>query len=494
MASTDPSRPNLVLVLTDDQGAWALGCAGDPDLRTPHLDGLAERGVRFTKFFCTSPVCSPARASLLTGQLPSQHGVHDWISYHHAGETGQDFLAGRTQFTEVLAGAGYRLGLSGKWHLGANDVPRPGFVHWYAHESGGGPYYGAPMFRDGVLEHDPRHLTELLAEDACAFVDAEAGRTPEGPEEPFALCLNFTAPHAPWAGQHPERWTDLYRGRELAGCPQPEEWHPWSYLDDGGVPLAAAGDPQESLIGYYASISAVDEAVGQLLGRLERHGLTESTLVVFTSDNGFNCGHHGIWGKGNGTFPQNMYDTSVTVPAIMAQPGRVPGGRTSDALVSAYDFFPTLVEHLGLDHPADPSLPGRSFADILAGGDGAADGGRERVVVFDEYGPVRMIRTREWKYVHRYPHGPHELYDLAGDPGETRNLFGSDEHAGRAADLAAELDRWFARYVEPEHDGARLPVTGSGQRERIRPGTGPGAFAPPYPGVRPVPYPPLGEA
>lgn len=128
LASRDPNRPNVLLILSDDQGQWAMGCAGNDEIHTPHLDGLADRGIHFSRFFCTSPVCSPARASLFTGELPSQHGVHDWLAYHHAGRTGVDFLSGRTLFTDLLADVGYRLGLSGKWHLGANDRPRRGFL------------------------------------------------------------------------------------------------------------------------------------------------------------------------------------------------------------------------------------------------------------------------------------------------------------------------------------------------------------------------------
>ncbi|MBR7839697.1 sulfatase-like hydrolase/transferase [Actinospica durhamensis] len=425
MASRDPARPNVLLILSDDQGPWALGCAGNHEIRTPHLDALAGRGVRFSRFFCTSPVCSPARASLFTGRLPSQHGVHDWLAYHHAGHTGLDFLEGQPLFTDLLADAGYRLGLSGKWHLGANDRPRRGFVHWYAHESGGGPYCGAPMYRNGTRVAEPGYLTDALADDAEAFLTTQA----DAPE-PFYLSLHFTAPHKPWRGQHPKQYTDMYRDCAFETCPQPPA-HPWQPLDPDGAAVGGEPDTREALIGYFAATTAMDAAIGRVLASLERHSLTESTLVIFTSDNGFNAGHHGIWGKGNGTFPQNMYDSSVMVPFLVAQPGRIPGGRTQAELLSQYDVLPTLVDYLALDsapatysadgHAADRTdLPGRSFTDLLDGSTPrprpglptATEPERDRVVVYDEYGPVRMIRTADWKYVHRYPHGPHELYDL----------------------------------------------------------------------------------
>ncbi|WP_327242702.1 sulfatase-like hydrolase/transferase [Streptomyces sp. NBC_01320] len=481
MASRDPDRPNVLLILSDDQGPWAMGCAGNDEIHTPHLDALATRGIRFSRFFCTSPVCSPARASLFTGELPSQHGVHDWLSYHHAGRTGIDFLSGRTLFTDLLADAGYRLGLSGKWHLGANDRPRKGFVHWYAHESGGGPYYGAPMYRDGTRAEEPGYLTDALAADADQFLTSESERP-----EPFHLSLHFTAPHKPWRGQHPHQYTELYENCTFDSCPQGPA-HPWQPLTEDGSPVGGESDTRQALIGYFAATTAMDAAIGRVLDRLDALGLTGSTLVIFTSDNGFNAGHHGIWGKGNGTFPQNMYDSSVLVPCLISQPGRIPSGRHCDALLSQYDVLPTLVDHLGLDHHPDPRLPGRSFADILTGtDDGDGDGAeRQRIVVYDEYGPVRMIRTRDWKYVHRYPHGPHELYDLAHDPGEEHNLADAPLHTAVRTELATRLDAWFAEYVDPALDGARLPVTGSGQRTPVTPGSLPTAFEPPPAGSAP---------
>jgi len=178
------------------------------------------------------------------------------------------------------------------------------------------------------------------------------------------------------------------------------------------------------------------------------------------SDNGMNCGHHGIWGKGNGTRPQNMYDTSVKVPCIAAQPGRIPAGRVNTDLVSAYDVFPTLVEWLGVPYAPAHRQPGRSFRAALEGRPFEAD---REVVVYDEYGPVRMVRTADWKYVHRYPDGPHELFHLLDDPGERRNLVDEPRHARVVAALRQRLDGWFERFVDPARDGVDKGVTGCGQ-------------------------------
>jgi arylsulfatase A-like enzyme len=460
MASRSPSRPNVLFILSDDQGAWAMRCAGNADIITPALDGIAASGIRFTDFFCTSPVCSPARASLMTGEIPSTHGVHDWIRDGNMGAKGTpgiDYLDRHPLLTDHVADAGWRCGLVGKWHLGASDVPRKGYVRWYAHQSGMSPYYDAPMVDERTPVTVGRYLTDDLTDHALAFIDGEAQR-----DEPFWLGLNYTAPHYPWIDSHPREYTDLYKDCAFASAPQ-EDPHPFSAT---GNPATDQGHlrPRESLIGYYASMTAMDAGIARVLARIGALGLTDSTLVIFMSDNGMNCGHHGIWGKGNGTRPQNMYDTSVKVPALMAQPGRIaPAVR--DDLLSGYDVFPTLLDYLGIADPAAARRPGRSFRALLDG-DGRA--GREReVVVYDEYGPVRMVRTRDWKYVHRYPDGPHELYHLAQDPGERVDRIADPKAATIRDELRARLDRWFAQYVDPALDGAHAYITGCGQLAKV---------------------------
>ena len=461
-------RRNLVVIVSDDQGPWALGAAGNHEIRTPVLDDLAARGIRLDRFFCTSPVCSPARASMLTGRIPSAHGVHDYLDGAHAGPDSSDHLDGIPTLTDALADAGYRLGLSGKWHLGASDVPRPGFVHWYALEGGGSPYRDAVMFRDGVAEHVTDYLTDVIADDAGSFIDAEPQR-----EEPFFLAVNFTAPHKPFAGQHPAEFTEMYRDCAFETCPQ-EDPHPWLQTLDG-APIGGEADAREALIGYFAAVTAMDAAIGRVLDRLRVHDIEDDTIVVFLSDNGFSCGQHGFWGKGNGTFPMNMYDESVMVPFILTAPGLLPEGVVHDELLSAYDLPATLLDLLGLQHAPFEAGPGRSFAAMLRGGSAAPE---RPVVVHSEYGPARMIRTRDRKYVHRFPYGPHELYDLISDPRERVNLIDDPARAGEVAELRERLREWFAEHTRAETDGASLPVRGSGQRRPLD-GDPLGAFAPP---------------
>lgn len=370
-------------------------------------------------------------------------------------------------YLDDLGEAGYRLGLVGKWHLGANDVPRPHFVRWLAHDAGGGPYYGAPLHDEHGGVDAPGYVTDVFTEAAQQFIVDEAQRS-----EPIHLSVHYTAPHSPWANSHPVEHTDLYAGWPFDSVPQGPA-HPWVPLVDGH-PIGGEADTRAALVGYFAAVTAMDAGIGRILGTLEQVGLADSTIVIITSDNGFSCGQHGIWGKGNGTFPQNMYQETVTVPFLVRFPGQVPAGQVREELLSGYDLAPTLREACGMAEREDALAPGRSFWSLLRGEGG---GGHDRVVVHDEYGPVRMIRTREWKYVHRYPHGPHELYHLTTDPGEQRNLADDPAHAEVRADLASRLATWFAEHSVPGRDGAALPVAGAGQHTLVRADSGLNAFA-----------------
>jgi arylsulfatase A-like enzyme len=445
---------NIISILTDDQGVWAAGCYGNPEIRTPNIDRLATTGTRFENFFAATPVCSPSRATLLTGRLPSQHGVHDWLLPAVClGPGALNFLEDQPTYTEILARGGWHCGLSGKWHLGAHTLAQAGFQDWFVHPQGGGPYNDHPMIRGGVEVPTRGYITDVITDQALEWLSgyAAAGRT-------FHLAVHYTAPHDPWTG-HPQTIVESYRDCPFASCPQ-EPRHPWA----GALTRAHLGR-RESLQGYFAAVTAMDAAVGRIVDRVEALGLRESTLIVFMSDNGFSCGHHGFWGKGNATTPRNMYENSIRVPAVFSQPGRVPAGRVEHGLHSAYDFAPTMLEYLGLAMPGAESLPGRSFLPAL---EGRAAPEREDVVVFDEYGPVRMIRTRQWKYVHRHPDGPHELYDLVNDPGERTDLAGEPGQGGRIRELRARMDAWFARYAIASRDGLGQSGTTHGQGNFLR--------------------------
>ncbi|HRU07175.1 MAG TPA: sulfatase-like hydrolase/transferase, partial [Candidatus Brocadiia bacterium] len=283
---------NIILVLTDDQGVWAAGCYGNREIRTPNMDRLAASGMRFNHFFCASPVCSPSRATLLTGRIPSQHGVHDWIRDADVGPGALRFMQRETTYTDILARAGWTCSLSGKWHLGDSQVPQNGFTDWYAHQRGGGDYRAFPMVRDGQLVTEHGYVTDAITDEAIRQLDrhAAAGRR-------FYLSVHYTAPHSPWIGQHPQDIVESYDDCPFQSCPQ-EPRHPWAiWLTDENL------GKRESLKGYFAAVTAMDRGLGRILDRVEALGLRESTLIIFLSDNGFSCGHHGFWGKGNGTNP-----------------------------------------------------------------------------------------------------------------------------------------------------------------------------------------------
>lgn len=444
-------KMNIVFIVSDDQGAWAMGCSGNKEIITPNIDSLAKQGVRFENFFCASPVCSPARASLLTGCIPSQHGIHDWLRDDNKKQEDIEYLKGQTAYTDLLAGNGYVCGLSGKWHLGRSSVPQKSFSHWFAHKSGGGPYYGAPFYSDGELVTESGYVTDVITDDAIAFMKKYAKT------QPFYLHVGYTAPHSPWLNNHPKEYTDLYEDCLFESCPMEAE-HPDSIY----LTREVLRDVRSNQVGYYAAVTAMDRNIGRIMDQIDQLGIKGETLVIFTSDNGFSCGHHGFWGKGNGTYPINMYESSVKVPFIASQPGRIPSGLVSDALISAYDVMPTLLEYTGISDLEDRSLPGRSFCPVLLGKEFEQG---EHIIVMDEYGPNRMIRGRRYKYIKRYPSGPDELYDLGDDPGEHNNLLLWEDQRSLAIrnKMNIQLEQWFLQYVNPEIDGAGEAVYGSGQ-------------------------------
>jgi arylsulfatase A-like enzyme len=444
---------NFLVVVTDDQGPWALGCQGNDEIRTSAIDALADNGVRFESFFCASPVCSPARASLLTGRMPSAHGVHDWIRGEAYGVADEArYLTGLTTTPEVLAANGWRCGHVGKWHLGDAREPAPGFEYWYAHRTGDGPYFGAPIWRDGAKVSEDRYITEAITDEALAFLETVARR-----DDPFYLQVHYTAPHSPWLGQHPAEYLDLYADCAFDSCPR-EDPHPWFSWEPGPI-SDAMRDPRPSLQGYFASITAVDDGVAALVRKLADEGLTESTCVVFTSDNGFSCGQHGIWGKGNATTPLNMWENSVRVPFIISVPGRTPSGMVDRGLAGACDLHPTILELANLTPADDPLAAGASLVSRLDGRTGAA----EHIMVFDEYGGTRMVRTAEWKLVRRHGDAPDELYNVREDPLERHNRI-DDRYCYQTIDeLNSLLIDWFAAHTRPDRDAYRRPVSGRGQ-------------------------------
>ena len=500
---------NIVLILTDDQGCWSLGTYGNREVISPNLDRLAEQGMRFDNFFCASPVCSPARASIMTGKMPSQHGVLDWlgggaidreelkeIKINHkkswiylADQTGNpddiqeneeisydqtmtyqrysnfergdiDFLENHRTFAEILNDRGYHCGLSGKWHMGTARNPHRGFAFWEPLITGGTNYRLGTFFKDGKPVVKEGYVTDLITEEALRFISNQQSG------EPFFLSVNYNAPHDPWIeAEQPEEPLKLYEDCLFETYPE-EPLHP-NQVAKRTQPETEA-KRQEFRKVYYTLITAMDRGVGQIIEKLKTEGKLDDTVIIFTADNGMNMGHHGIWGKGNGTFPVNMYETSVKVPFIIYGKDLIKDKHSSDALASHYDLFPTILSLAGMTEDEirnyTQGLPGKSILPVL---DGSTEQIREDVVVYDEYGPTRMVRTKTHKLVYRTPFGPHELYNLAIDPDERMNLIKHPDYQTIKNELYQKLSSWFEQYITELYDGRKYPVDGDGQMERL---------------------------
>jgi len=431
--AADKPATNLIFIMTDDQGAWSLGCYGNPEARTPAVDHLAAEGIRFRRAFATIPVCSPSRATFLTGRIPSQHGIHDWIKNENMGERARYILDREVLLRQILARHGYTCGVVGKWHLGDSLKSRADFSYWFALPQGSGVYNDAPMCWQGEVINVPGYLTDRITDRAIVLVTANN-------DQPFFLFVAYSAPHSPWVG-HPQDLVDEYMKCPFNEIPK-DPPHPWSSTH------ANLLGHKPTLAQYFAACSGVDRGVDRIIKGLDDLKLAERTLVVYTSDQGYNVGHHGLWGKGNASNPRNMYDTSMQVPLIFRQPGRVPKGRETDVLFGAYDFVPTVLDYLGLPPSPGRNLPGRSVAAVVQGRPDNAPAD----AVYGEYGRARSIRTDRWKFVHRADGGPDELYDLHADPGEKDNLIDKPELRSTMIDLRKRIFDWFSRYGEAGTD------------------------------------------
>lgn len=441
-------RPNFVVILTDDQRADALGCAGNPHIRTPHIDALAGAGVRFTHAFVTTSICSPSRAALLTGRYGSANGVR--------GLSNAVLNAGEKTWPQALEDAGYRTAVIGKWHL-KNPPASMGFAEAVCFESNG-PYYGREVVEHGRQRVVQGHLEDYTCDQARRFLHDAGARS-----EPFALLLCTQLPHL----DHRFRWDAKpesirqYRADEL---PIPPSWtddlagkppylgnarHRTKAVDEYGY--ADKEKLQRHIRDYYATITDMDAAVGTVLQTVRDLNLNDNTYLVFTSDNGWFLGEHRFTSK------VLAYEESIRVPLIVAGPGIQR--RVDSRLVLNVDLAPTLLELAGLPQPA--GLHGASLVPLLRGGRDLENAHWRTSILYEalqpELGswPLLAVRTERWKYIQTLesdtdPPKPafDELYDLSADPGETRNLASDKEHADTLRELQAELAR-HRREIRP---------------------------------------------
>jgi arylsulfatase A-like enzyme len=459
-AGATPSRPNIVFVLADDLGARDLGCYGSTFYETPNLDRLAARGMRFTDAYAASSVCSPTRASLLTGRYPARVGITDWLPGRPdrpdqplARPALPDHLdLGEVTFAEALQEAGYRTGLVGKWHLGEHPDFFPEHQGFDVNIGGSGkghpPSYFSPYRLPGLADGPPgEHLDERLTREAESFMrDAAAqGR-------PFLLYLCHYAVHTPLQAK-PEV-VAKYQARLDAQPP-------------AGPAMTSDGrdGPQRVLQthpAYAAMVESLDASVGRIVAILESLGLSENTIVIFTSDNG---GLSTAEGSPTSNLPLRAgkgwaYEGGVREPLLVVWPGRVAPGSTTDAIVTSPDFFPTLLDLAGLPARPEQHVDGVSFASVLR--DPAATLPERSIYWhYPHYSnqrgrPHGAIREGRWKLIEWFEDGRVELFDIAADIGETHDLASAQPE--RAAALLADLRAWRTRV------GARMPTPNPGYK------------------------------
>ena len=444
IAASPAARPrNLVFILSDNQGAWTLGCYGNPDIRTPHIDRLAREGVRFTRALSSNPVCSPTRATFLTGLIPSQHGVHSFLDPKFMmGPQAYNTLREFTSLGEVLRDAGYTCGLSGKWHLGDNLHPSEGFSFWVTKPDGHtNEFYNQDVIENGTVRKEAGYTTDLWTRKGIEFIEANRAK-------PFFLFLAYNGPYALGGlmrNAPRNRHADYYRGKHFQSFPV-EAMHPWQNANK------QFHNTQTAMERTAAEVSGVDDGVGEIMATLKRLELDDDTLVVYASDQGWMGGQNGMWGMGDHFRPIAAHELMMQIPMIFRQPGKIPAGRTSDLIVSNYDFLPTVLTELGLGAklPTAPRSPGRDFSAVLRGEPLAWEN-----VMFYEMETVRAVRTDDWKYVARRSEkstGPFELYDMKRDPQERFNLYGQPGTEAKRAELAGRIDEFFARYADPKWD------------------------------------------
>jgi arylsulfatase A-like enzyme len=435
--------PNVILILTDNHGDWTLGCYGNKDIQTPHIDRLASEGVRFANAYANNPVCSPNRATLLTGLMPSQHGVHNYLGKGspQMGEGAYCTIREFTSLGEIFQKAGYSTGMIGKWHLGANATPQEGFTDaWITMPAGHTTtFFDAEIVEHGQVRTEPEHLTRFWQRHAVEFVERKR-------EKPFFLYLPLNGPYGLGLAQLKDHErTPHWQKYAQAGLPSfpRTAMHPWQFNNKDYL------NNDICIRRYAAELTAVDEAVGAILKMLERTEQDKNTLILFAGDNGWSGGHHGIWGMGDHTRPKCAFEHTMRVPLLWWQPGRILPAVVQEQ-VSHVDFFPSLMAHLGLkpDLPPRQKLTGQDYSPALIGKPLPTD----QKPVFYEYEELRCIRTTEAKLILRDGDQPDELYNLRTDPEELTNLYDQPSAAKLQADLSMQLDAYFQATAAPEFD------------------------------------------
>ena len=410
-AAPDDRPPNVVFVITDDQGWFDVGVNGNPHIDTPNMDRLAGEGVRFTHFYAT-PVCTPTRAGLITGRYFQRTGAIDTYM-------GRDTLAAdEVTVAEVFKQRGYRTGIFGKWHLGRYARYHPnsrGFDEFFGFWQYG--FINRYMDSD-ELWHNRRpvatvgYVTDVLTDQAIDFVRRNKAR-------PFFCYVPYNAPHDPHLVD--DRWIDKYLKR--------------------GLPLRQAR--------IYGMVDVIDQNLGRLLKAIDDEGLRENTVVVFMTDNGGVSTYHKCGLRGN---KGSVYEGGVRVPLFVRWPGKFPAGATVNAMAQYVDLFPTLCEIIGAPLPAGREIDGKTLLPLLKAGGGESP----HEYLFHQWTRVRPEADKNWAVRdRRYKLVNGELFDLQADPGESKNI--AADHPDVVKRLRGEFERWFAD-VTGGRDYARVPI------------------------------------
>jgi len=445
--ATAREKLNVISIVTDDQAPWTLSCYGGEESKTPSLDRIAAEGARFINAFVATPVCSPSRATFLTGRYGTQLGVTDFLSQEED-DQGFGLRPGTVTWPAVLHRNGYATMLAGKWHLGRAPASRPeqfGFDRFYGF-LGAGTLSMTPTFDFPDGQRKLNGCTaDLITDEALAFIESKRA-------QPFALCLHFREPHEPY-GPMPE--TDT---RALAALDP-------TLPDAPGLDAAQIKKWRRA---YYTAVHAIDRNVGRVIAALEKHGLWDKTVILFTSDNGYNIGEHTIHGKGNATWiagglegPRrpNLWDSSLRVPLLVRWPGVGRPGAVIEDVVSNVDTFASVFGMLGIESPRDWKTEGVDFSPRLRG-----QAQPPRDTLFEQYdlhnldfARMRAARTAQWKLVRHFEGRlADEFYDLSSDPDERHNLTHWGSLAGLTpaqkqthADLDAKLRAWMQSINDP---------------------------------------------
>jgi uncharacterized sulfatase len=416
------NRPNILFIYTDDQAPWTIGISGNEQARTPHIDRLFREGAYLTHCFSATPVCSPARVNAMASRYGTEVGITDWINPRAEPELGLD--PSIVIWPELLSKAGYATGLVGKWHLGVPDRFSPnrnGFDYFMGFREGATVLVDPPLELNGQPHKVQGFTVNILTDHAIEFLRDHRKR-------PFALCVHYRSPHAPWLPLPNEDWEQF----QDLDCKIPNPDYP--KLDTPRV--------KRVMREYLGSVASVDRSVGRLLAALDELGLLDNTVVIYSSDQGYNMGHNGIWHKGNGhwilTEPPpgtdnvpkgqrpNMYDNSLLTPTGIRWPGHIAPGTIVAETTSNLDWYPTILAMVGVELPQGVVIRGHSFLPLLEG---------KKIPEWDndiyaEYSMhhgakthMRMYRTPQWKLIRDFLNPQRdELYNLNSDPAETTNL------------------------------------------------------------------------